>query len=132
MDEQPMEQMDSTTPVYRMYWKAMKATTLAQAVEILGQLIELAIKEDPELDYDEAKAIQLCNIGYFTGYLSDRAEQRRVLALYRTEHPIFGTYEREVTMEKALHAGMALGAQLREGKLNAEALAAARKVIEQP
>ena len=129
MDEQ---QMDSTTPVYRMYWKAMKATTPSQAEDILEELIVLAQKEDPELDYGEARAIQLCNIGYFTGYLNDRDQQRRVLALYRTEHPIFGTYEREVTMEKALHAGMALGAQLREGKLNAEALAAARKVIEQP
>jgi hypothetical protein len=121
--------MDTPTQPYQMYWKAMQAQTEAEAEAILAELAELAFKENPLLNYGEARAIQLANIGYFTGYLDSREEQRRVLALYKTEHPIFGSYEREVTPEKALAAGMALGAVIKEGKLTAEAIAAARKVI---
>jgi hypothetical protein len=126
------EQMDNT-PVYELYFKAMAATTEAQAEAILSELITRALAEKPELGYAEAKAILLSNIGYFTGYLKTLEEQRRVLALYQTEHPIFGSYDSEVTPEKALLAGMAMGAVIREGgPLIAEALQAARKIIEEP
>jgi hypothetical protein len=127
-----MDEQTDNTPAYELYYAAMKATTKAEAEGFLKQLIELAIRVKPELNYGEAKVIQLSNIGYFTGYLSEREEQRRVLALYETEHPIFGSYESEVTPEKAMAAGMALGAVIKEGKLTAEALRAARKIIETP
>jgi hypothetical protein len=123
--------MDTPTPVYQMYWKAMQAQTEPEAEAVIAELAELAFKENPLLSYAEARAIQLANIGYFTGYLDSIEDQRRVLALYKTEHPIFGTYEREVTPEKAFAAGIALGAVIRDGNLSltSEAIAAARKVI---
>jgi hypothetical protein len=130
------EQMDTTTPVYQLYFRAMEAQTQEEADALLKELIALAIQENHELTYDKALAIQLSNIGYFTGYLDTVQEQRRVLALYRTEHPIFGTYEREITPDKAFRAGVAMGAALREGEVSTEALQtgvkAARKIIEQP
>jgi hypothetical protein len=125
------EQMD-TTPDYPMYWMAMKATTDEQAEQILSELIRLALAQKPELGYEEAKAIQLSNIGYFTGYLKDRDQQRRVLALYKTEHPIFGTYGRELTQEKAFVAGLALGALIKEGNLTPSAVKTVRQIIELP
>ena len=123
--------MDNT-PLYQLYFNAMNATTEAEAEGFLQELIELAIRVRPELSYEEARAIQLSNVGYFTGYLSELEQQRRVLRLYHTEHPIFGAYQSEVTPDKAMAAGMALGAASKEGKLTASAIAAARKIIEEP
>jgi hypothetical protein len=127
-----MTEQINMTPIYKLYQKAMETTTGQEAEDILSELIALAIQQNPQLNYGEAKAIQLSNIGYFTGYLSDRTDQRRVLALYQTEHPIFGSYDQEVTPDKAFTAGMALGAVIKEGKLTAEAIKAARQIIEQP
>jgi hypothetical protein len=119
------------------YWQAlqvaMHAKTRLEAEVVVIKLIEMARAEDPTLNYGEAKAIQLKNIGYFTGYLSNREEQRRILDLYQTEHPIFGNYGEEVTPEKALKAGMMLGSLISEGgQLTPETLEAAREIIRQP
>jgi hypothetical protein len=119
-----------TPPVYKLYWKAMKATTVPEAEAILEELIELALKEKPELSYAEARAIQLSNIGYFTGYLEDRIQQVRVLSLFKTEHPIFGSYQAEVTPEKAFEAGMALGALIKDGNLTEHAIRSVRQIIQ--
>lgn len=115
------------------YFAAMAARTPEAAEIAIINLIELALNEDPTLTPERAKEIQLINIGYFTGHLGSREEQRRVLNLYQTEHPIFGHYEHDVTPEKVLKAGMMLGELASEGgRLTAEAIAAARKIIEQP
>lgn len=115
------------------YFAAMAARTPEAAEISLANLVDLALDQDPLLSPQRAREIQLINIGYCTGYLGDRAEQRRVLELYQTEHPIFGKFEEDITPEKAFQAGLALAQMAKpDGHLTAEALAAAREIIRQP
>jgi hypothetical protein len=114
------------------YEIAMRCETPESAEICLTNLIHLAQKEDPSLNYAEAKAIQLANIGYYVGYLGDRERAIKVLELFGTEHPIFGRFEYEVTPEKAFKAGMTLAAMVeRAGEVTPEAIEAARKIIEE-
>jgi hypothetical protein len=114
------------------YRDAMNVQSAEEAASVLESLTQRALREEPTLNYGEAKAIQLCNIGYHTGYLASRDQARRILALFGTEHPIFGKYDQEITPEKAFHAGLTLGRITSEGHLTDAAIAAARKVIEEP
>jgi hypothetical protein len=117
---------------WESYYLAMAVKTPEQAEVALGNLIDLAMSENPELDYEKAKEIQLQNIGYWTGYLGDREQAKLVLKLYGTEHPIFGHFEHDITPEKALRAGMALAEMMKDKGLTQDAILAARAIIEQP
>jgi hypothetical protein len=111
------------------YWLAMKCETPESAEICLTNLIHLAMEEEPTLTEEKAREIQLQNIGYYTGYLPrDRA--LKVLELFGTEHPIFGHFERDISPDKALKAGMAISEATREGKTMPEAIKAARDIIE--
>lgn len=56
------------------------------------------------------RAIQLSNVGYFTGYYSSETA-KRVQDWLGTTHPIFGTSHAEgtLTSEAALQSGLELG-----------------------
>ena len=116
-----------------LYWKAMMVETELEAQKHLELCTRHAMEEAPELTEARAREIQLANIGYWTGYLIDRDQKRLVLELFGTEHPIFGRFEEEVSMDKALKAGIMLGSLIREsGHMTPEAIQAAREIIRQP
>ncbi|HEX4713540.1 MAG TPA: hypothetical protein VH164_01290 [Ktedonobacteraceae bacterium] len=102
------------TPKKLSYLDACQVKTQSQADAMLAALVAAAMKEAPHLNVGEARAIQRSNIGYATGYLADRAQQQLVLKLYQTEHPIFGDYEKEVSPEAALQAGMIMAQAMKE------------------
>ena len=54
----------------------------------------------------KAEAIERENLGYYAGYFSDEVQQR-VNRLFRTRHPIFGTYT--TTPTEALNMGIKRG-----------------------
>jgi hypothetical protein len=110
------------------YAEAMRVKTREEARDMVDQLVAKALNEVPTLSAAQARAIQLSNIGYYTGYL-DRAQAKWILMLYETEHPIFGKYEDEVTPAQVLDAGRAMAQAHSEGKSMEEATQAAREAL---
>lgn len=92
-------------------------------------MIEAAQKENARLSYEEARAIQLSNIGYFFGYLSQEERAHAMEVWPEASHPIFGRFEEPSDPERALAAGMALGAAMQEGKGIPAAIEAAQQLI---
>lgn len=70
-------------------------------------LKELAEREGGTPEF--YRAIQLSNVGYFSGYY-DQATAKRVLKWLNAKHPIFGTAHADgtVTADAALNAGRTL------------------------
>jgi hypothetical protein len=64
----------------------------------------------------EAQRIALANVGYWTGY-SDHQTAKRVMALFKTAHPIFGTSQ--PTSKEAFAAGEAEGKKMHLKKAQA-------------
>ncbi len=88
-----------------LYRPAMEVQTQGEADAYLEALIGWSISYWGQTR-EEATKIQLSNIGYFTGYYDSDTAQR-VMRLFRTAHPIFGTST--PTAEEALEAGRKLG-----------------------
>lgn len=111
------------------YWDAMRVTSKAEADQIIDELVARALSEAPELTPDEARRIQLSNIGYHFGYLTPE-ERARVMPLYpQAEHPIYGRFNKDYSVEDSLAAGVALGKAMQEGKTHTEAILEARKAL---
>ena len=80
---------DRDVTIGEKYGKAMKVATKEEAEAYLKVCIDhtLALTDySPE----EARAIEMQNIGYYAGYY-DRETFKRVMELYETAHPIFGS-----------------------------------------
>lgn len=72
---------------------AMKITTQEEANQYLEdytKFIQKWVDIEPNQKELTAKQIALQNIGYWTGYY-DRETANRVMKLFNTVHPIFGT-----------------------------------------
>lgn len=85
-----------------LYEPAMQVQTEAEAAEYLGRLINWAVTQHGQTP-EQARSIQLQNLGYFAGYYNS-ATMERVNRLYNTRHPIFGSIT--PTAKQALSAGM--------------------------
>jgi len=71
------------------YGPAMEIRTKEEAAEYLMKCINHTMDCRPELSIDEARKIELENIGYYTGYYDPQTAER-VYKLFKTEHPLFG------------------------------------------
>lgn len=109
------------------YLTAVSVKTKKAAESALGELIQQAQLDNPELTNTEAHALQVANIGYFLGYLSD-SDRIRAMELYpEAVHPIFGR-QFDLPPTVCMQAGMALAKAIEAGV--ADPAAAARRVIE--
>lgn len=91
------------------YDPAMKVTTKEEAVAYLKVCMEHTVRVRPDVAEEEARSIELQNIGYYAGYY-DRETFKRVTELYETAHPIFGNDSNMYdTPEKALELGKQRG-----------------------
>lgn len=112
------------------YNRAMAMTDKAAAMALLEELTDYTLSLRTELTREEAREIQLKNIGYWTGY-TDHETALRVLKLFETEHPIFGDYSK-VTTEKVFRAGQIMGRAMNEGLSTDRLIEIAREVINGP
>lgn len=88
------------------YGPAMKMTTVAEAQEWLAALIERDMRCGYSETVEEAKALEMANLGYVAGYY-DPDTRVRVNQLFGAEHPIFGgAYI--VSASEAIEAGKKL------------------------
>jgi hypothetical protein len=116
-------------PYWEALWKAVNVQTQEEADQTLEELIKRCQKEVPLMNYGEAKAIQLSNIGWFFGEV-DRETRERAMKLYpEAEHPIFGRDYGDISPDTLLSAGMVIGRALRKGKDIEAAIIKGRKVI---
>lgn len=80
---------------------AMEVKTQEEADEWLDNLIKYQMKMSGDTE-EKAREISLHNIGYVTGYYGGETAIR-VLKLFKTEHPVFGTVT--PTFDEAFEAG---------------------------
>lgn len=114
---------------YTTYWDAMKVKTREEADQVLEEFIAQAMKLKPLLTYEEARVIQLSNIGYHFGYLLP-SERAQVMPLYPdAQHPIYGRFDENYSVESMLSAGIALGKAMQEGKATTDAILEAREAL---
>lgn len=97
-------QKDAT--IGEKYKPAMDVISEEEAAEYLMECINHTMDIRPELSMEEARKIELNNIGYCAGYC-DAATAKRVMALFHTAHPIFGGSHPTTT--EALESGMRYG-----------------------
>lgn len=117
------------TPYWEALFNAMYVETPQQAEQTLEKLIAWAQKEDPSLDYEKARSIQLSNIGWFFGEVSPETRTHAMEMWPEATHPIFGRHF-SARPDQVLQAGMAVGAAMREGKTIQEATQAGREELE--
>lgn len=117
-------------PYWEVLWEAVHVATREQAQATLELMIQHCQQEVPSMTYEEAKRIQLANIGWFFGELN-RGQQEHAMEMWpEAEHPIFGR-QLDPTEESILSAGMVVARYMNEGHTTAEAIAAGRKVVEE-
>lgn len=87
------------------YLEATKAKTKEEAEIFLSALIAEARKEDPALSEAEARTIQLSNIGYYFGYLSEEDLPRALEVYPEASHPLFGRIFGDLPYEILIKAG---------------------------
>lgn len=74
------------------YGEMLKAACACKDEAAARVLVDKLVAERKGGSAEKSRQIILENIGYGTGYL-DRADARRILAIFHTEHPIFGSIE---------------------------------------
>jgi hypothetical protein len=84
--------------------------TLKEARAIIAEEVEDRVRMTGQTA-EECRAVLLENIGYCTGYC-DHALADKLMWLYETEHPIFGT--KHPSAEEALRLGIEHGKKMRE------------------
>lgn len=94
--------LPETMTIGERYNPAMEMTDTADAQAYLEALIEHDMRVWGQTE-DEARRIQLSNLGYYTGYY-DYETRQRVQALFGAVHPVFGMTQ--PTPEEALQAGI--------------------------
>jgi hypothetical protein len=82
-------------------------TTKAQAEQIIEEEITARIAV-ARVTEEEARSVLLENIGYATGYMTDKTGDK-VMRLFNTQHPIWG--RTHPTAEEALRLGIEYGTQ---------------------
>lgn len=87
------------------YQKAMEIETQEEADAHFEKCVQYSMRHGKTRE--EAELIERSNIGYWAGYCSNEV-RARVERLFRCEHPIFGSIEKNgaPTPEQALKAGM--------------------------
>lgn len=82
------EEIPQNVNLGEKYNPAMLADTEEEAQHYLEKCIAHSLKySEKPLSYDDAKNIELSNIGYYAGYGFD---MNKINRLYKTVHPIFG------------------------------------------
>jgi hypothetical protein len=118
------------TPTHKVYSDAMEVNTPEEAHNYLWEIIPWIQACEPTTTTAVARDVALKNIGYWTGQQTrDRA--RLICELYATEHPVFGKWERDYTLSQVLHAGMLVGETVKLGGTNEEAIARAKKYLQE-
>lgn len=84
------------------YAPAMEITDPEDARQYLEALIERSVRCF-DMSEDEARKVQLSNLGYYAGYYSYDVRVR-VQQLFNAVHPIFGTTQ--PTADEAFQAGI--------------------------
>jgi hypothetical protein len=90
------------------YGPAMEITEQVDADEYFERCVAHSMLHG--LDRAKAEECERSNLGYYAGYYS-REVRARVERLYRCEHPVFGSIEKNgaPTPERALEAGLTAG-----------------------
>ncbi len=109
------EEFQHGATIGEIYDPAMAVQSEEEAEAYLQRIIRYMQRETTEMPESDARQIALKNIGYWTGYY-DHATADRVMALYHTAHPIFGTSHPTLaeTFAKGIEMGQA--AQLKKGQ----------------
>lgn len=96
-----MSKFSENVTTSEMYGPAMEITDEQEAEQYLQDCIDHMVEHHGQTE-EEARRIQLINIGYYAGYY-DSETMSRVNRLFKTQHPVFGSAV--PTPEEALRAG---------------------------
>lgn len=98
------------------YEPAMKITEPDKAKEYFDALVRRNMRVSSH-SYDEAVLIEQSNLGYFAGHY-DNETRRRVEALFRCRHPVFGAIAKNKppTPEEAFEMGKRYAMNLKAEK----------------
>lgn len=88
------------------YEPAMSITDQQEADAYFEKCVRHTMGLCPILDRAQAETLERCNLGYYAGYY-DSQTRKRVEALFRCVHPIFGSIEEngEPSEAACLYAG---------------------------
>lgn len=101
------------TPYWEALFNAMHVETAEEAEQTLEKLIAWCQRENPTIDYEKAKEIQLSNIGWFFGDLTRQSREHAMKMWPQAQHPVFGRdFDRDP--DEVLQAGMAIGEAMRK------------------
>jgi len=100
----------SSQSVESRYCPAMDCQTPKEARAILKSLVDSKLKWMPGISRRTAIRSERMNLGYYAGYCDDET-RARVERLFKCEHPIFGSIEKNgpPTAKEAFEKGMYLG-----------------------
>lgn len=98
------------------YGPAMVITDQAEADKYFEELVRHNMSFGQNTR-EIAENVERHNLGYFAGYY-DAETRARVERLFKCEHPVFGSIEKNgpPTFHEALAAGMAAGLKARRGE----------------
>jgi len=103
-----MEPLPSKITFERKYAPAMKICDQPEADEYFAACVQHAMSFG--ITRERAEEIERHNLGYWAGYY-DNETRERIERLFRCEHPVFGSIEKNgpPSAESAFLAGHALG-----------------------
>lgn len=84
--------------------EAAACETEEEAQALLDRAAE-QINKEYGIDVGEARETTLANIAYGSGYFDTKTAQK-ILRVFKTEHPYFGTFDPPPTPEQAFAAGI--------------------------
>ena len=113
------------TPYWEALFNAMYVETQADADRTLEKLIAWCQRENPSLNYGEAMAMQLSNLGWMFGEVAPVTRLHAMKLYPDASHPIFGRHFGH-SPEQVLQAGMTIGQAMNEGQSIQEAIKAAQ------
>lgn len=116
------------TPYWEALFNAMYVESQEHADHTLEKLVAWCQRENPSLTYDEAKAMQLSNLGWMFGEVAPETRKHAMKFYPSASHPIFGRHFGH-SPEQVLKAGMTIGQAMHEGISLQEAISAAQKEL---
>lgn len=116
------------TPYWEALFNAMYVTTEKEADETLNKLIRLALKENSNLGYAEARRIQLSNLGWMFGEVAPITRENAMRMYPEATHPIFGR-SFSYNPEQIMRAGMTIAQSMNEGQTLAQAVEEGKKEL---
>jgi hypothetical protein len=100
--------------IAELYTPAMEITTQAKADAYFEKLVDLCLRELPELSRTQAEAMQRSNLGYYAGYYSHET-RIRVEELFRCQHPVLPPARTgQLSPKEILAIGLEAGRQMRK------------------